>query len=157
MPLENFSISGAQRELMMQHPSIFAIGAPHSCGSLETLSGSDRLSPLLHKTLDIFGMNPGSPLPSQQTLQRLPNKIQPGPIEEIKVTIRSRGVDQRRSRVYNLTKIQVSIIDETMLGRSHGADGTPRRSQQTQHIRDSIEPLPLEMPALIPKLPGAPF
>src|SRR5277367_2748746 len=59
MPLENSSISGAQREFMVQHPAIFAISPPHSCDSLEALSRSDRLSPPLHKTLDIFRMNPG--------------------------------------------------------------------------------------------------
>jgi hypothetical protein len=127
MPLENSSITGAQREFMVQHPAIFAISPPHSCGSLEALSRSERLSPLLNKALDIFRMNPGSPFPSQQALQRLPNEIQPGPIEEIEVTVRSCGVDQRRCRVDNLTKIQVSIVDGTMLGRSHGADCTTQR------------------------------
>ena len=61
--------------------------------------------------------------------QRLPDKVDPGPVEEIKVAIWSGGMDQHRSRVDNLTEIQVSIIDDTLLGRSHGADGTPRRSQ----------------------------
>src|SRR5260370_10324964 len=77
MPLENSSISGAQREFMVQHPAIFAISPPHSCGSLEALSRLDRLSPLLHKNLYIFRMNPVSPFPSQHTLQLLPNDIYP--------------------------------------------------------------------------------
>src|ERR1700733_15788176 len=111
MPLENSSITSPQREFMVQHPAIFAISTPHSCGSLEALSRSDRLSPLLHKSLDVFRMNPGSPFPSQQTLQRLPNELQPGPIEEIEVSVRSRGVDQRGRRVDDLTKTQAPIID----------------------------------------------
>jgi hypothetical protein len=73
-------------------------------------------------------MNPGSPFPSQQTLQRLPNEIQPGPIEEIEATIRSCGVDQRRGRVDDLTKTQALFIDGTVLVVSHGAHGTTPRS-----------------------------
>src|SRR6202041_1682692 len=108
-PLDDSSVDVSSWHLAMEHPTIDSICPPHSYGSLEALSRSERLSPLLNKTLDIFRMNPGSPFPSQQALQRLPNEIQPGPIEEIEVTIRSCGVDQRRCRVDNLTKIQVSI------------------------------------------------
>src|SRR5260370_2788200 len=111
---------------MVHNHGLYAPSPPHSWGSLEALSRSDRLSPLLHKTLDIFRMNPGSPFPSQQTLQRLPNEIQPGPIEEIEVTIRSCSVDQRRSRVDNLPKIQFSILYGTIIGPSHDATPPPR-------------------------------
>src|SRR5271167_3051918 len=38
MPLENSPIFGTQREFMVQHPAIFAISPPHSCGFREALS-----------------------------------------------------------------------------------------------------------------------
>ncbi|XWK75766.1 hypothetical protein RBB82_19950 [Tunturiibacter lichenicola] len=128
-PLDHNSINVTSWHLAMEHPTIGPISSPYSYGCFEALSCSDRLSPPLHKTIGIFRVNPGNPFPSQQTLRRLPNEIQPGLIEEIEVTIRPCGVDHRRSRVDDLAKIQVLIVHGSILGCSHGADGTPRRIQ----------------------------
>ena len=148
MPLENSSISSAHREFMVQHPAIFAISPPHPCRSLEALSSSDRISPFLHKSFEIFRMNTGSPFPSQQPLQRLPDEIQPGPIEEVEISVRSRGVDQRRRRVDDLTKTQALIIVGTVLVGSHGAHGTTPRNYSALfsmgfHARVATDLLPL--------------
>src|ERR1700682_723113 len=57
-------------------------------------SRGDRLTPLLYKSFDIFRMNTGSPPPSQQLLQRLPYEVEPPLIEEIKIAIRPRCMEQ---------------------------------------------------------------
>jgi hypothetical protein len=63
-------------------------------------------------------MNKGCPPPSQSLLQWLPDEVDPSPVKEIKIAIWSGGMNQHRRRIDNLTKIQVSIIDGTTLGRS---------------------------------------
>src|SRR5271156_6736199 len=128
MPLDNSSIVAAHRKFVVQHPAIFPISPPHSRRTLKALSRGNRLPPLLYKGFDIFRMNKGSPFPSQQLLQRLPYEVEPPLIEEIKVAIRSGGVDQRRGRVDNLTKAQALIVDGTELVGSHAAYGTTTRS-----------------------------
>jgi hypothetical protein len=104
MPLDNFSAIASHRKFVVQHPAIFPVSPLHSRRALKALSCGDRLPPLPYKGFDIFRMNKGCPLPSQQLLQRLPYEVEPRPIEKIRVAIRSGGVDQRGRRLDNLAK-----------------------------------------------------
>ena len=104
MPFDNFPTIAAHREFVVQHPAVFPVSPSYPRRALKALARGDRLPPLLYKSFDIFRMNKGSPLPPQQPLQRLPYEVEPPLIEEIKVAIRSGGVDQRGRRVDNLAK-----------------------------------------------------
>src|SRR5260370_21738725 len=85
IPLDDSSIAIAQRKMVVQHPAIFPVSPPYYSRSLEALATCDRLSPLLHKSLDIFRMHIGSPFPTQEALSRLPAEAEPLSIEEIQV------------------------------------------------------------------------
>ena len=86
-PLENLSLLVAQRDFVVQHPAIFAIGAAYARFMQKWLATGERRAPLSHDRLDVFGMNRSGPFPALEILERASHVGQPSLIEEIEVAV----------------------------------------------------------------------
>jgi hypothetical protein len=89
-------------------------------------------TPMPFSFVDVFGMNTGSPPPSQQFLQRLTGEIEPRLIKDIDVTIQPRCMEQRRGRIDKSAKKWSLIFNRDWVVFRHSGYGKSSREPREQ-------------------------
>src|SRR4029077_11760946 len=109
IPLDDPSRFVAQRVGTGQEPSIFAIGTSKSRFGLEWRTGRYRLLPSFQMVRSIVGMEQRRPARALRLLQGKIEIGQPGPIEEIAISVGQVGPQEYRRVIDNGTQLVFSL------------------------------------------------
>jgi hypothetical protein len=131
MPLDNLAAVIAHCYFVVQHPTIFPVGAEDASFMQEGFAAGQRHAPVFHDSFDILGMYERCPLPALQILQRPPDVPEPCLIEEIETAVGRTRMKQAGGRIDKELKVQDLVTwDRAVAIRDHDSYCIPAWSCQ---------------------------